>query len=560
MPARDISPLLAALLECHPWYVQQITNAAEWPLMRAVTGTFNEDFTKRRFLLKAKFENDDHYSTRVGLSQFLGKTDGISSGFAGAVFTRQPEVTFPDDALGAELKEWADDVDGMRTTLNEILEEQSDEAIPMGLCGFYVDKQLPDPQKLADFFARTGRLQPQTREEEIELGMRWPRVVKFPAECITNWQFDTSGRLEWVKLCRVLDRQPNPLLPREVVVQWIVLDRAFAQVFEAKARVSPPVTPNAPQTVNREITFPVTADQVEEPTAVIQVAHRCNMVPFAIYYGGGRKVAPLQARSLLEGCKRADVSCFNERSWGKFARYLHNVPVFKIISDRPIEEIVRDTSNALQLSSEGKEDAKYESTPSDAFATSMAAVEEENLEAFRQAGADPSGQFEGSASKPESGVAKSQRFRNTEARSLKRISAAASDCHNDLFELAARRLMPEAPPISERAWEGSVRYSSRFDLADVAELLDQYGKAGNWIKSESWHRGMLLRIALLLRGEVSQEEAETIEQEIESGELPDTRTPQEKTADLAVESGVSVKTAGQAGQAPRTPAPKQPGE
>ncbi len=278
------------------------------------------------------------------------------------------------------------------------------------------------------------------------------------------------------------------------------------------------------------------------------------MVPFAINYGGGRRFDTLQCRSLLNGSKRADLAGFNERSWATFGRYLHNVPLLEILTDQDIKDVLRDISRAVVM--RPGESIQYRQTDAGAFETSMKAVEEIDLQAFRQAGADTSGQTNnsGNAGSPESGVAKTERFKHTEARSLSRISKDAADCHYDILEIAARYMMPKPPPIDVPAFTGSVRYPQRFDLADVQELIGHYVKMAPYIKSVSWHRDMLTRIGLLLLGDVSREQAAEFEQEIETTTAgqPDAALPK-----VMVAPGQNTMTAGPQAKPPM-PAAKQP--
>lgn len=541
-----------ALLRRHPWYDQMILTPTEWPLTRAVTGRFSDEQVKRQFLGRGKFEGDDHYNVRVALSQFLGKTGTIAASFAGAVFSREPDVKYAGDddeqsgipskpgTLEAQLEEWADNVDGMGTSLCELLETNSDEAIPMGVVGFYIDKPAMTPEQAARLanvgpgVANADGRPPADIAAEIGLD-QMPRAVKFTAENITNWEPDDQGRPAWVLLTHQVWRQKDASTARENIVQWIHLDREFATVFEAPLNDPPAqqqpassgqsVPGNLPSNeASTQLVFPVVETQVGQPRFVRQVRHGIGMVPFAINYGGGRRFGMLQTRSLLDGCKRADLAGFNERSWATFSRYLHGnpAPVFK--TTRPITEIIRDISRGIVINTD--ESFEYANTDSAAFDMHARAVEEIDLQAYRQAGADPSGMFDG-ASQPESGKAKSLRFKNTEARSLARIAKDAGDCHFDCLEIAARYLSAAPPPIDQPAFQGSVSYPKTFDLDDLQTVIDQYDAIGTSIKSLTWHQAMLTRIALRQLGDISKETRSSIEDEIEGGttEVPKPPAP-----------------------------------
>jgi hypothetical protein len=203
----------------------------------------------------------------------------------------------------------------------------------------------------------------------------------------------------------------------------------------------------------------------------------------------------------------------------------------------------------VKLNPERGEGISYKSTPSEAFDALATAVESRHVAAYRQAGADPGGAVDQSTPVQESGAAKMTRFRNTEARKLARIAKGAGSVHWELLEIAQRRLMPKAPPIDVRAFTGTVQYPKTFDLTDSAEKITAYGKAGGWIKSETWHRGMLKDIAHGTLGEVSREDAQAIDEEIDAQELPTMLTPDEKA------QAIAGADAGAAGGKPPPPTP-----
>lgn len=509
------APLKDALMQEHPWYAMMLRNDMEWPLMRAVTGAFSDDEVKQCFLPRGDFEPPESYAKRVELSQFTGKTSGIASSFAGAVFAAGFETEIPD----AELSTWTDNVDGSGMTLADILEVNADEAVTMGLCGFLLDVPSMTEEQAARLKDVPADVRSASGAVPLDvlnaLGVeRMPRAVKVCAENVMNWSADDNGRLEWVSICQEVSRQATPDAERACRVQWIVMDRTTTAIFEAEYGTRTTSGTIAPEPV----TFPLDAALLQPPVFVRSATHNLGMVPFAPYYGGGMRSGPLQSRSLLEGSKRADLSMFNHESWMTFAMYLHNVPMLVLKTGRDVGEIVRDISRALVLDPDKKEEADYKSTPSDSFDISMKAVQSKALEAFRQAGADPTGMFEGSA-QPESGTAKALRFRHTEERSLARIAKAAEDCAYDLLEIAARYLAPSSAPPSVRVFTGTVRFPSRFDLAEPGQLAAQYDRMAKYIDSPRWHREMLKRIAMATVGDMPREVRDEIEAEIEGQDV-----------------------------------------
>ena len=559
-----MSDLKDFLLATHPWYQAMIGSADEWPLMRAVTGGFSDRATKERFLPSGTYENC--YSTRIDLSHFLGKTSGIAASFAGAVFVREPEIDYaptsetpaedPTEAapkpkkLGtaeAALQSWADNVDGQGNSITDLLETNSDEAITMGLVGYYVTKPAitPAQQKSIDEAKASGvankdGVLPEDQVKKLGLN-KSARVRKFAVENILDWEVDDEGRLVWVKLAHEVTRQATPFQDRETLCQWIVLTREEAIVFEAPitntgttqlvtfpagqpsgadAAPSDAVVSAAPPTASpgASLTFPILTSAVGDPVEVKRVPHKLNLVPFVIQYGGGERVATLQAQSLLNGAKRADLAHFNFWSWFTYALYLHNCPLLEIITSRQLDDVVRDLSRAFVLqpsnAKDGAESVNYKSTPAESFDSSMRAIESITREAFQQAGADPGSVVEDGTQ--ESGKAKQVRHRHTEARRLTRISKDDSAAHYDLLEIGARCLMASAPDIDTPAFAGSARYAQQFDLADANELGEQFTKVGPKIKSITFQKGLLKRLALLIRGEVSKAERAKIEAEIDA--------------------------------------------
>ncbi len=511
-----------ALLSQHPWYATMIADKNEWQLARAVTGRFSDDDVKRQFLTSGEFEPPAQYATRVAMSQFEGATDVICSSFAGAVFSQEVAVDF---AGNSDLEKWSENVDGMGTSIGEMLAYDADESIPMGLVGYFVDL----PMRSAEDQARIDATPTDVRSPDGAVprdiaGTPQPRVVKFSAENIVDFDVDKDGRLEWLKLVHEVSRSPDPFAPRQDVVQFTYLTRTQSIVFEADAIV--PITapnvvdPQEKQMATTGLRFPISSQHIGEIRGPVISTHNLGVVPFVTYYGGGKKLGPLQARSLLEGTKRADLSHFNRSSWFTYSLYVHGVPVqwLKLSGDRAanIGEVIKGFSRLVVLNSEKGEDTGYATTDASAFQTYMEAVAEQKTEAFAQAGADP-GNVAQDAS-PESGRAKQVRFRNTEARSLSRIAKDAEDAHYGLLEVASRYFMPVAPPIDQRAFGGTVRYPTRFDLADAKELIDNFNSSRNAINSPTFERIMRERMAARQVGEVGIEDQRAITDEIATSE------------------------------------------
>jgi hypothetical protein len=479
----DQAQLRDALLTRHPWYDEMICNADEWPLMRAVTGALAADAVKRDYLPKGDFEPEEQYSTRVELSQFAGKTTGIAASFAGAVFSHEPTITMSG---APDLAAWSENVDGNGSTIFDLLEVNSDESIPMGAVAFFVDMPAMTPEQSQGLAA----VKPEEKNADglppldilKKLGIkRAPRIARMCVENVQNWQPDDQGRLSWVILVHEVTRQEKAAEDRVTRVQWICSDRMMTAIFEADYG-----TPTESGEVMPErVVLPIDEHKIGPIKFIRSETHGLNVVPLAIYYGGGRRYGTLESRSLLEGTKRSDLAGFNQASWLTFAMYLHNVPMLVLKTTRDVDEIVRDISRALVLNPDKDEDAEYKSTPHESFEMSMKAIESHALEAFRQAGADPSGMFEGSTSAPESGKAKSLRFANTEARSLSRIARDTEAAHFDLLEIGARYLSPVRPSIDERAFTGTVEYVDPAKAAREqaeqdreAQLAALAGKAG----------------------------------------------------------------------------------
>lgn len=499
--------LKKALVATHPWHAK-MSGQEEWPTMRAVLGALNDPKVKAARLPKGAFERADHHAVRVELSQFLGVSEGILDRFVGAIFREDIEVDYKGQA---ELEAWAENVDGQGTTLRELIEDRiAEEAAGMGIVGVFVDRFRPTEGALAAFSARTGRDRPLTKADDTELGIRLPRLVVYQAEEITDWSCDDRGRLEWVKLRRVVSTRKSALDGRSYEVEWLVLDRVNASLYRAKVKETSRVLdengPNGLPLVKTDL-------DIEEPVLVEGIDHGCGRVPFEVFYG--RKLGPMRGASVLRATARADIAGFTEDSHGTFHRYLHNVPAFFMRVAGDVAEVVKNASAGFKLDPDRKEEIGYVSTPSEAFEVGMHAVETRRLDGYRQAGADPTGMFEGTT-QSESGRAKTVRFGNTEARVLAKLAKGWAASHWSVLELAARRLATEVLSIEQNAYAGTVRYPARFEQEGADDLIARYLEAGPYIESETWHRGMLRRTAMAIRGETSAQEAKKIAAELDA--------------------------------------------
>lgn len=347
------------------------------------------------------------------------------------------------------------------------------------------------------------------------MGLLFPRVMPFRAEEIVNWSVDAAGRLDWVILERIVQHQPDPMKPAELWVKWMVIDRVRTRVWAGKlnqdsATGSVGFDPSRRTFVK---TNKLQVDNVRQVGSEDGVEHGAGMVPFIPLYG--RRVGPMMGRSPLAGAIRADLAAFNQDSGCTFSEWLHGKPLFVLKSARQLEDITRGDAHAFHLNPDDKEDAEYKSTPTEGFSHGREVVEKRTLDAYRMAGADPLGVFENSGS-PESGRAKRYRFSATEERVLARLSAQIQDTHHQILEVGARLMSPDVPDLDAQVFNGHVRYQSKFDLADANEVIEQYGEAGYYIESKTWHHDMRKRIALLIAGEVSPERRALYEKEIEA--------------------------------------------
>lgn len=494
----------AFLLARHPWYAR-MSGADNWPKVRAARGDLNDACVKEKYLIRGKFEKDEHFKTRIALSEFAGVTAGIIDRFTGAIFEQPVETAFGTDPGARGLEAWAKDIDGMGTSLLEFVRDQAPDIVGMGGVAVLVDMDPPTPEqeKLLSSVA------PEARSMDLlkRAGIPWaPRLCTYQVEEVTNWDLDDAGRPEWVVLTRICSEQ-DLFADRVPVIEWLVIDRVDTRVYRAGFK----------DIGSRDVfSMPISelyqnAAIIDEPSAQKSVPHGCGCVPIAWL---GDPQHPLRAKSLLMGTVRADISAFNESSQGEFARYLHNVPAAVLKSKRDVSQVIRDSSVAIVLNPEANESFEYASTPADGFDINMKSVENKKLDGFRQAGADPTGMFE-QTSKPESGTAKKSRFSNTEARLLSKMAAWFQFGHWALLDMVVRRLAPTPLPIDQKAFQGSVRYPSKFDQDDVLNLLDQFGQSKEWLlDSETFLKTMLTRIALTIMGDVSEEKKKAVSDDV----------------------------------------------
>lgn len=492
----------AFLLSRHPWYAR-MTGRDNWPKIRAVRGALNEEATKREYLIRGKFEKDDHYATRVRLSEFAGVTTGIIERFTGAIFENPIEVTYDAKGAQVDLEGWAKDIDGQGTALFEFVKNQAPDVVGMGGVGVFVDMEQRTPEQMAQLASSSDRSMDFLKRN----GIPWaPRLVPYQVEEITNWQLDRSMRPEWLVLTRIISDQAI-LGKRVPKVEWLVVDRTSVQVYRAGFKDAAGYDFFA-LTIDQLYAF---ENNIEDPQLHAMVAHGCGCVPMAWL---GDPQHPLWAAPMLMGTVRADISAFNEASQGDFSRYIHNIPAQVLKTKRLVSEVIRDPSVAIVLNPEDNESFAYASTPSDGFELTMKAVENKNLNGFRQAGADPTGMFE-QTSTPESGTAKKSRFSNTEARLLSKLAGWFQSGHWAILELVARKLSGEPPPADAKVFAGTVRYPSKFSEDDITDLIDQFGSTKEWLAdSETFLRTMLTRIALTIMGDVSEEKKAAVSDDI----------------------------------------------
>lgn len=574
-----MSDLKRALLSVHPWYEVMSRPMGPWQTMRAILNGFDDNELKVNYLPKGHYEPPKHYAMRIELSKFLGKVPTIAQSMAGAVFAQQPDIQFaeieppeppepfqpsddaedapttakdapaPEDkdedaedqsnapsdatpptsspqpqeppkpkepALTREqeaLQEWAGNVDRHGRTLIESLEANSSESIAMGMSVFLVDgPRMPAKEVIQASLAKDA---PTTESDMAALGVKTiPRLVPFCIEQLTNWGVDDQGTPVWAIIAHEVSMQPDPLLEREAYVEWIVVTTTEITTYRAKLLT--------------DLTYPITEQMVDEPEVhVAATAHGLNKLPVVPLYGGGRVFAPFQVRSLLEGAARADIAGFNEDSWATFARCVHLNPLLKIKSRKDLTDVWRSASQAFKLDPVEQEDVEYASTDSAGFQLAMDAVERRGMDAYRQAGADPTGMFENGSASPESGTAKNARFSHTESRALARISSHAADAAYDILEVASRVMEPGTkPPAEDQLFTGSVRFPSTFDGADSGAITETYIASKDTIKSVTYHRIMHTRLALLNVGEISQDDQKQIAAEIAASDvMPPPPTP-----------------------------------
>lgn len=533
-PASTHSERKLRLMARHPWY-SKMSRAPYWPRLRAVFEGMNEEETKREHLVWGAFEKKSHFDTRVRMSEFSGVFGSIVERIVGAVFGREPEVSYekadqpapkrrkngPDGEVQkpapkpekplSEIEEFADNCDGTGATLAEYIEDQSDEAVAMGTVGVFVDQPKADPAKKAEF----EKLPADRRSVDAQkrLGIpRIPRCVKYYAEEIEDWGVDESDRFTWVKLRRVFSKRDSINDDRGLYVQFVTIDRVNVTVCEAKATDagmrSPRLGMNGLPLLDRP-------DDIEEPSSDEVTPHNCGRVPFVEI--PGKRLGKMRALCPILGSARADIAAFNEDSQQTFSRYLHAIQLLVIKSTKKWKQITKNGASALHLNPDDKESAEYLSTDAAAFEIGMKAVENRKFDAHRQAGVDPVGMLEHGSMEAESGKAKESRFGKGEARHLKRFAQQVENAHWEILEIAARRLAPAPAGIDDQVFEGSVRYRKDFSQEDVAALADLFAMARPWFRSApEFNRTMLKRLALAMLGDASQKQQRELLAEIDA--------------------------------------------
>jgi hypothetical protein len=194
----------------------------------------------------------------------------------------------------------------------------------------------------------------------------------------------------------------------------------------------------------------------------------------------------------------------------------------------------------MKLNPDETEDAEYITNDAGSFEHQRSVVEDKTLAAHRMAGADPVGLTDNGV-QGESGRAKSLRFSASEERVLARFSQQTQKFHKAILEIAARRFSPDVPGIDEKAFLGSVRYQSKFDLADADDLIDQYASFGADIQSPTYHTFMQTRIAHLTMGDVSKELRDKVEKEIKG---VDAEPPKTQRSDVKTDESVDMSLEG----------------
>ena len=367
--------------------------------------------------------------------------------------------------------------------------------------------------------APEGAERPETVADEEAQGTRNPILRVFQTEEIVNWGIDDRDRLEWVQLERDISRQDQAGEDRELVRQWIILDNEEMAIFEGV--IEEVITSEGEKkevTKKRDVK---TARQIG-PTR----AHGAGRVPFICFYGRRRRTdRPMIGRSFLQASARADKAGLNEDSLATWGRATHLLPLGYVKSRKAIEEISKSPDAWLQLDPDEGEGVGYAETNPGSFSVGLDAVEARTRSAFRQAGAEGTGQVSDMTG-PESGRAKEMRFAHGESRTLVAFAKSIEQAHRGVYEIVKRLMMPTAPTADERAFDGTVKYSREFDLSTADERVELYGEARRWIKSEAWHRRMLASIALSSIPEMDQDDRDTVDEEIQNQTLDFEDDPQ----------------------------------
>ena len=529
-PASSHSERKLLLLKKHPWY-SKLARAPYWPRLRAVYEGMNEEETKREHLVWGAFEKKTHFDTRVKLSEFSGVFGSIVERIVGAVFGREPEVEYEKKAAGSapkprkkgdakpepkpekplsELEQFADNCDGTGATLSEYIDDQAAEAVALGTVGIFVDQPKAAASAMAEFMGLPAERRSVAAQKKLGIA-RMPRCVKYGAEEIEDWEVDENDRPVWVKLRRVFSRRLDFMAEREILVQFIRIDRTNVTICEAKAsdrgKMSNRLGANGLPLLDNP-------DDIEEPSEDVVTPHGCGRVPFVEI--PGHRLGKFRAMSPLLGTARADIAAFNEDSQGTFSRYLHAIQLLVIKSKKKWKQIIRNGASALHLDADDGESAEYKATDAAAFDVQMRAVEARKFEAHRLAGVDPVGLVEHGTVGPESGTAKEARFGNGEARFLKRFAQQVENAHWEVLEIAARRLAGAPADIDDQVFAGSVRYRKDFKDEDVAALADLFATARSWFRgAPEFNRTMLKRLALGMLGDASQAQQRELLAEID---------------------------------------------
>ena len=164
--------------------------------MADVTGG-EETLRQSKYLVKFPGESSTHptastspYQLRLNQAEY-NNTCNETIALATSKLFRKP-ITFSDDT-DQKLLDWAEDVDGNGTTLNEWAKQQTPEGIQDGLTYTFVDvASVPDIEKMSNAQKKNFDLTPKLSE------------VNFID--VLNRKFDSKGKLTQITICESVTR------------------------------------------------------------------------------------------------------------------------------------------------------------------------------------------------------------------------------------------------------------------------------------------------------------------------------------------------------------------